>query len=149
VEAILSRQRCGNPAFTLLSPAFSAPAASTAGQSAAIGTTVATSAIPHGFFFLAPLIGVIPSSLMILNRARTRNRKPAFIVAYLDPARHSRGDAGTSPTLAAVRQMASLPWETALNVVQRGLRIHVAPALIHMFSGFFVIEILCLALGIS
>lgn len=114
--------------------------------------------VPMGLFFLAPLVVIIPSSLMILNRARTRNRKAAFIVTYLDYERLcersvDKGDKVDELTpLPTVRTRADLPWETALQLLHRsyesrGRRIHLAPALVFMFLGFLAIEGLCVTLA--
>jgi len=118
---------------------------------------ITSALVPMGLFFLAPLVVVVPSSLMILNRARTRNRKAAFIVAYLDSRRlaeepeRPEDKVDSVTTLAKVRESTTLPWETALQLLDRSnltrnRRIHLGPALRYMFWGFFTIEALCLAL---
>jgi hypothetical protein len=102
------------------------------------------------FFFLIPLIVLIPSSLMILNRARTRNRKSAYMICYLDAKRLRIGGVTDTASLADVRRRPDLPWETALHILMRtgktGLP-HLPPALKYMGYCYLLAELVCLSPG--
>jgi hypothetical protein len=112
--------------------------------------------IPTGFSFLVPLIVLIPTSLAILNRARTRNRKAAYIIVNFD-YRRLRAEGVTDETpLAEVRQRPFLPWETALHILDRtnmsvspSRRVHLGRILRYMAICYFVVEALCIFLSIS
>lgn len=112
-----------------------------------------SSGLPSGYLFLVPLVVLLPTSLMILNRARTRNRKAAYIVVSFDYKRlRSEGVTDQTP-LDEVRQYPYLPWETALHILDRtnweaNRRVHLAPALKYMFISYFAIEIICIALAV-
>lgn len=110
------------------------------------------SGLPLGTLFLTPLVLLLPTSLMVLNRARTRNRKAAYVVVALDYKR-LRGEGVTDQTpLKEVRRLPVIPWETALHILDRtnrneNRRVHLAPSLKYMSISYFVIEILCVALA--
>lgn len=122
-------------------------------------TAIGTNAIniwglPPGFFFLVPLMVLLPTSLVILNRARTRNRKAAYIVVYYDYKRliHDCGITNNTP-LEEVRRLPFIPWETALHILDRtnpqhNRPGHLAPALKYMAYCYYTIEILCVILAI-
>lgn len=108
--------------------------------------------LPVGAFFLVPLLILYPTSLLILNRARTRNRKAAYVITHLDYKR-LRADGITDQTpLKAVREHPFLPWETALHVLERTNKrvhknAHFPPALRYMYYCYFAIELLCIFLA--
>lgn len=110
--------------------------------------------LPPGFFFLVPLMVLLPTSLVILNRARTRNRKAAYIVVYYDYKRLIHDCGITDETaLEDVRKLPFLPWETALHILDRtnpqhNRPGHLAPALKYMAYCYYTIEILCVVLAI-
>lgn len=115
--------------------------------------TLIFSNIPFGAFFLSPLIVLIPTSLVILNKARTRNRKAAYIIVNFDYKRLLSEGFTSSASLTEIRTYPFLPWETALHILQRtnpdkGKYVHLAPALKYMAVCYLVIEILCIFLGI-
>lgn len=110
--------------------------------------------LPPGFFFLVPLMVLLPTSLVILNRARTRNRKAAYIVVYYDYKRLVHDCGITDDTsLEQVRKLPFIPWETALHILDRtnpqhNRPGHLAPALKYMAYCYYTIEILCVILAI-
>jgi hypothetical protein len=100
--------------------------------------------------FLSPLIVLVPTSLMILNRARTRNRKAAFMLVSLDYKRLCIAGVKTSETLKQVQSRDNLPWETHLHIVERwnsDKGPHLAPALLYMVSCSVAMELLCIGLA--
>ena len=121
--------------------------------SAAMGTTQpAASRLEEGLFFLVPLVILLPTSLMILNLARTRNRKAAYVFVYLDPRRlcMDRAIKPDTTTLLEVRKTPSIPWETALLILDRSNTKakrfgHLSPTLDYMALSSFAIELLCIA----
>jgi len=121
-------------------------------------TAVASNAIllpglPHGSFFLVPLIVLLPTSMLILNRARTRNRKAAYIIVNFDYKRLCAEGITNQTSLEEVRRSTFLPWETALHILDRtnpkvNRYVHLAPSLKYMAICYFVVEILCAALAL-
>lgn len=101
--------------------------------------------IPAGLVFLSPLIVLAPTSLMILNRARTRNRKAGFMFAVLDCKRLMISGVELGDDLDVVKRRRDLPWETALHVIER-LKPHLAPALLYMTVSSVFMELLCVGL---
>jgi len=100
-----------------------------------------------------PIPGMLyPTSLLILNRARTRNRKAAYVITHLDYKR-LRADGITDQTpLKAVREHPYLPWETALHIIERTNKrvhknAHFPPALRYIYSCYFAIESICIFLA--
>lgn len=110
------------------------------------------SGFPFGIFFLVPLVVLLPTSLMILNRARTRNRKACYVMVVLEYKRLRAGGITDQTSLEEVKNLPFLPWETALHIIERSnsdrsARVHLAPAIRYMFSSYFTIEILCIVLA--
>jgi hypothetical protein len=103
-------------------------------------------AIPGNLFPLAPLVILIPSSLIILNRARTRNRKAAYMLSYLE-AKQLRIKGFANLSLETVRARPDLPWETALHLLDRKVP-HIPPALKYMVSCYIIIEWICVGLSL-
>lgn len=101
--------------------------------------------VPAGWFFLAPLVVLVPTSFIILNRARTRNRKAAFIVTLMDPIRLADAGVGNHHRLQEVLRRGDLPWETALLFFERASptskrKTHFPPAVLTMLLSYFAIE---------
>jgi hypothetical protein len=106
--------------------------------------------IPAGLAFLSPLIVLIPTTLMILNRARTRNRKAAFMFSVLDCKRLRVSGVQHGDAFEEVKQRDDLPWETALHIIDRfddKAGPHLAPALRYMTICSFLMELLCMGLA--
>jgi uncharacterized membrane protein YhaH (DUF805 family) len=106
--------------------------------------------MPAGLVFLSPLIVLIPTSLMILNRARTRNRKAAFMLVSLDYKRLRIAGVKDDEPLIKVQRRKDLPWETHLHIVERmdsQKNPHLAPALMYMASCSVFMEWLCIGLA--
>jgi hypothetical protein len=111
--------------------------------------------LPPGAFFLVPLIVLLPTSWMILNRARTRNRKVGYIIICFDYKRlRAEGITDRTP-LDEVRRYPFLPWETALHILERTnlsadppRQVHLARPLRYMTLSYFAIETLCIALAV-
>jgi len=110
------------------------------------------SVFPKGIVFLLPLIVLFPTSLMILNRARTRNRKTSYIIVNFDYKRLcSEGMANKS--LDEIRRYQFIPWETALHILDRTYSkkstslVHLPPAIKYMAGCYLVIESFCIALA--
>lgn len=100
------------------------------------------------FFFLTPLVFLIPSSYIIMNRARTRNRKAAYMICVLDYKRLRIAGVGDGHSLDQVRRWQDVPWETALHLVHDDRRNpHVAPALRYMAWTYFLTESICFLLA--
>jgi len=122
--------------------------------SAAIRNTANTqSVLPYGIYFLVPFVVLLPTSMMILNRARTRNRKASYIMVTLEYKRLRAEGINDKTSLDDVKKYPYLPWETALHIIERtnlerGSRVHLAPALLYMFISYFAIEMLCIALAV-
>ena len=105
--------------------------------------------VPSGLFFLSPLVVLIPSSLIILNRARTRNRKASYMMCYLDAKRlRIVGVDEQQDSLSQVRKRNDLPWETALHILERN-RPHIAPPLLYMGCSYVSLEATCIALSFA
>jgi hypothetical protein len=112
------------------------------------------SGLPPGSFFLTPLIVLIPTSLTILNRARTRNRKASYIMVNFDRKRlYAEEEINDKTSLEKVRKHPFLPWETALHILQRTnpkdsphRRVHLAPSLKYMAICYCILEMLCVFL---
>jgi hypothetical protein len=88
-----------------------------------------------------------------LNRARTRNRKAAYIIINFDYKRLCAEGVTTQSSLNEVRRLPFLPWETALHILDRtnlaaSRRGHLAPTLRYMAFCYFIIELLCVFLAI-
>lgn len=108
--------------------------------------------LPPGTFFLVPLILLLPTSLMILNRARTRNRKAAYVIMFLDYKRLVSEGVEENQSLDDIRKRPFLPWETALQVLERTnrarkRRVHLGPVIRYMIISCIVIEIFCIVLA--
>jgi hypothetical protein len=100
-----------------------------------------------GLLLLSPLVVLIPSSLIILNRARTRNRKAAFMMCYLDTKRlRIAGVDEQQDSLNQVRRRCDLPWETGLHILERN-KPHIAPALLYMGFSYLIVEVTCITLA--
>ncbi|MCG8470185.1 MAG: hypothetical protein MJB57_18570 [Gemmatimonadetes bacterium] len=67
--------------------------------------------------FLLPVAILLPASLTILNRARTRNRKAAYVIAILDTHRLRLQGDGDLHGDSLHRRL--IPWETALHLAFR------------------------------
>lgn len=109
--------------------------------------------LPPGVFFLVPLVVLYPTSLLILNRARTRNRKAAYVITHLDYKRLQADGITAQTPLKTVREHPYLPWETALHILERTNRrvhrnAHFPPALQYIYSCYYAIEFLCILLAI-
>jgi hypothetical protein len=109
--------------------------------------------LPTGVFFLVPLLVLYPTSLLIMNRARTRNRKAAYIITHLDYKRLMADGINDQTQLKAVREHPYLPWETALHILERTNKrvhknAHFPPALRYMYACYSAIEFLCILLAI-
>lgn len=111
--------------------------------------------LPPGAFFLVPLIVLLPTSWMILNRARTRNRKVAYIIICFDYKRLCAEGITNRTPLDEVRRYPFLPWETALHILDRTnlnadppRQVHLARPLRYMTLSYFAIETFCIALAI-
>jgi hypothetical protein len=114
----------------------------------------ALSGLPPGLFFLIPLIILVPTSLLILNRARTRNRKAAYIIVSFEYKRLTAEGVTNYTPLEEVRQLPFLPWETALHILDRtnkndDRRVHLAPAFKYMAYSYGSIETLCILLALK
>lgn len=112
------------------------------------------SGLPPGLFFLTPLIILVPTSLLILNRARTRNRKAAYIIVSFEYKRLAAEGVTEQTSLGDVRQLPFIPWETALHILDRtnkneDRRVHLAPAFKYMAYSYGSIEILCILLAVK
>ena len=104
----------------------------------------ATGQLPAGMFFLTPLLILIPSSLIVLNRARTRNRKSSYIICYLDAKRLRAAGVSNETSLDEVRRRSDVPWETALHILGRRGKPHLPPALRYMGYSYAMVELLCI-----
>jgi len=114
--------------------------------------------LPAVIVFLSPLVILVPSSLMILNRARTRNRKAAFIFVSIDHKLLCLAGVEEGDSIDTVARRDDLPWETALHILERrnrsslrksSKRPHLGPDLRNMAACFLGIELLCVGLAAS
>ncbi|MBI5504846.1 MAG: hypothetical protein HY899_08575 [Deltaproteobacteria bacterium] len=115
------------------------------------GTPATGTVVSPGLFYLVPLLVLVSSSLVILNRARARNRKAAFVIG-LDYKRLSVAGVAvdTTPLTEACRR-SDVPWETALHLlecthVETQPRPHLPRALVYVTFASFFAEILLISL---
>jgi hypothetical protein len=111
--------------------------------------------IPRELVFLTPLIILVPSSALIVNRARSRNRKAAYMICYLDYKRLLASGVQDHLKLGEVRRRSEVPWETALNILDRSYdvhplhrrrRVHLARAITWMMGSSMFVEMMCVGL---
>ncbi len=131
---------------------FGVTAAALALSVLARGAPATETVVSPGLFWLGPLFVLVPASLMILNRARARNRKAAYMIVTLDYKRLLIEGVTDSTSLAEIRRRSDVPWETALHILERtnqetNTKPHLARALAYMTMSSLFSEILFISLA--